>query len=177
MAGESTTPNILLVPMHLDALCLSSPTRVREALAQYTRLPFTYKKADGNYGHSNDRANISENILSQPFSPTFQELAPGIHLHWALPDTLTRSTESDLSGRHRFPIVPNRWLVRRLRGDSVERQWVVESDYLYPDLTVHLPPQEQPVAAIIPFPRTRLEEGPYQPFRHIGRAVQVNDWQ
>ncbi|WNG22757.1 hypothetical protein F0U62_00990 [Cystobacter fuscus] len=177
MAGESTTPNVLLVPMHLDALCLPSPTRVREALAQYTRLPFTYKNADDDYVHSNDRANISENILSQPFSPTFQELAPGIHLHWALPDTLTRSTGSDLSGRHRFPIVPNRWLVRRLRGDSVERQWVVESDYLYPDLTVQRPQQEQPVAAIIPFPRTRLKEGPYQPFRHIGRAMQVTDWQ
>lgn len=173
----TTAHNVLLVPMQLDALCLAAAGHKREALADYTKLPFTYKKADGTYAYSDDRANISEHILSQAFSSTFHEFGAGIHLHWALPDALTRSVESDLVGRHRFPIVPNRWLVSRTRSGALDKQWVVESDYLYPDLT-GLPVWGQPpAAAVVPFPRTNLRHGPYQPFRHMGRAVELGTWQ
>jgi hypothetical protein len=174
---SSTAANVLLVPMHLDALCLVTSKNVREALADYTKMPFTYKKEDGYYAHSNGHANISEHVLSQAISHNFHELRPGIHLHWALPDALTRSVESDREGRHRFPIVPNRWLVSRTRGGAVDQQWVVESDYLYEDLSGLRLPDELPAAVTVPFPRTNLRNGPYQPYRHMGRAVPLADWQ
>ena len=134
MAPSSTTRNVLLVPMHLDALCLQEAKNVREALADFGKMPFKYKDGTG-YHIQNDRANISEHVLSQAFSPSFLNLEAGIHLHWALPDTLTRSVQSDPEGRHRFPVVPNRWLVTRARNGVVDKEWVVESDFLYPDLS------------------------------------------
>lgn len=75
MDRSSTAPNVLLVPMQLDARCLSAAENKREALADYIEMPFTYKKPDGKYGHSSDRANISEHILSQPCSSSFHELS------------------------------------------------------------------------------------------------------
>ena len=173
---SSTAHSVLLVPMHLDALCLPTAKNVRGTLADYTKMPFTYKKEDGYYAHSNDHANISEHVVSQAFSSTFHELLPGIHLHWALPDAHTRSVETDREARHRFPIVPCRWLVSRTRNGAVDQQWVVESDFLHPDLS-GLPGRERPAAAIVPFPRTSLRQGPYQPFRHMGRAVPLAEWQ
>ncbi|MGK3982754.1 hypothetical protein WME99_06935 [Sorangium sp. So ce136] len=175
--GSSTAHNVLLVPMQLDALCLSTAENLREALADYTRMPFTYQGEDGKYHYSNTRANISEYILSQPFSPSFHQLGPGIHLHWALPDALTRSAQSDPERGHRFPVVPNRWLISRTRNGAIDQQWVVESDFLYPDLTGLKAPAERPAAAVIPFPRTNLRTGPYQPYRHVGRTVPLAEWQ
>ncbi|HYP24907.1 MAG TPA: hypothetical protein VEV43_15170, partial [Actinomycetota bacterium] len=54
----------------------------------------------------------------------------GIHLHWAMPDALTRGTTSE-SGVLSQPSLPDRWLVVRL-GPGTERPWagwVIESDY------------------------------------------------
>lgn len=183
----TTAHNVLLVPMRLDALCVSKdPVNHREALADYAKLPFRYlcPKPDCDQPHPHyhvhpfdpPHANISENILSQALSSTFHELGAGIHLHWALPDALTRSVKSDLAGRHRFPIVPNRWLVSRTRNGAVDKQWVVESDFLYPDLSGVLPPEERPVAVVVPFPRPK-RGAPYQPYRHMGRAVELAAWQ
>jgi hypothetical protein len=66
--------------------------------------------------HSND--------VERLLAPPFLELAPddaqqmrarGAHLHWALPDGLTRGTaEETSSGGTSFPAVPDRWLVVRL---------------------------------------------------------------
>lgn len=40
-------------------------------------------------------------------------LPPGVHLHWALPDALTRAQVDPLAQTLRFPAVPDRWLVVR----------------------------------------------------------------
>jgi hypothetical protein len=101
----TTAHNVLLVPMQMDAFCLSAAENKREALADFTKVPFTYKDTDDRYKHSSDRANISEHVVSPAFSSGFHELGAGIHLHWALPDALSRSVESDLAGRHRFPVI------------------------------------------------------------------------
>ncbi len=91
-------------------------------------------------------ADEFQNLDTNPYLGTsvvprpFEEEAglPGIHLHWTLPDALTRSDPTDGKG---FPQVPNRFLVVRLAAllpgpggtaAALEKKaWVVESDYLW----------------------------------------------
>ena len=88
-----------------------------------------------------DRADVRSRMLDEsptrrlppPFA-TIGDLAPGVHLHWALPDGLTRSRpappgspERDL----RLRPLPDRWLVARLgrgAGKRPVKAWVVESE-------------------------------------------------
>ncbi|MFN0085731.1 MAG: hypothetical protein ACKVX9_10110 [Blastocatellia bacterium] len=134
-------PSILLVPVHLDALCLKADLSVVDAKCDFTRLPYWNGAREVNP----DVANISEELLSQPLQDRGLQLRAGVHLHWALPDALTRA-ENKPGKYHEtrkliFPAVPNRWLVTRGRKgpdgrEAIEQQWVVESDYLYPDAVV-----------------------------------------
>ena len=55
--------NILMVPIHLDALLLIHDRSVLEAMADFSRLPYF----DGQLDVNPDVANVSEEILSQPF--------------------------------------------------------------------------------------------------------------
>ncbi|HCA94494.1 MAG TPA: hypothetical protein DEP38_07455, partial [Cyanobacteria bacterium UBA9226] len=118
-----------MVPIHLDALYLNSNRLVVEAMADFSRLPYFDGKRDVNA----NIANISEEIVSQPFQNQNLYLKAGIHLHWALPDALTKGVqvrEENNPTKTVFPSVPNRWLITRT-SSSGKRQWVVESDYLY----------------------------------------------
>ena len=55
--------NILLVPVHLDALVIDRDEMVVESTADFSRLPFVAGKRDINP----DIANVSEEIVSTPF--------------------------------------------------------------------------------------------------------------
>jgi len=145
-----TAPS-LLVPVHLDALVLTEPDRLVGPAAHFSRLPHVWKGADVNP----DVPNLGKSIVAPPFQDRSFLMDSGVHLHWALPDGLTRaqhpsreeaamgtgpgrgsSASGDgLSGG--FPAVPNRWLVVRRRKAAEawirETAWVVESDYLWPD--------------------------------------------
>jgi hypothetical protein len=121
-----------MVPIYLDALLLEHDQMVVEATADFARLPYAAPGQDA----SSDVANLSEEIVSRPFDNQNLNLRAGIHLHWALPDALTRATDSP--NETTFPTVPNRWLVTRgrLGGDgraTVENAWIVESDFVYPN--------------------------------------------
>jgi hypothetical protein len=150
---------ILMVPVHLDALCISTEISVIEPMADFTRLPYV----DGIRDVNPNVANISEEIVSQPFQDRGFQLQPGIHLHWALADALTRGVHHE--DRLSFPIVPNRWLVTRINNSQVEKQWVVESDFLYP------PGASDPANAII-YPYQ--DQTHPQPFRYMGRSLEVD---
>jgi len=116
----------LMVPIRLNALYVKGEElSVVEQGAHFPSLPYFEKtfKEEINC----ETANISESIVSQPFQNKNLRLGHGIHLHWALPDALTRG-DSGLN----FPEVPNRWLITRRKNGTVEKQWVVESDYLFP---------------------------------------------
>ncbi|MGK7916898.1 MAG: hypothetical protein AB4038_15365 [Prochloraceae cyanobacterium] len=165
--------NTLLVPIHLDALCLASSESVLDTMADYNKLPYRFEGKDYNDGSP----NLSEQILTGVFQQQLT-LKAGIHLHWSIPDALT-------TGKHEvettFPQVPNRWLIIR-RGVQEEKKWMVESDYLYP---VH------EVPSITPKPITILMEPPdlttvdpddastYQdkPYRYMGRSLELEEWQ
>ena len=120
----------LVVPIQLDALHLAEPLDVVGALADFNRLPYF----DGTCDVSAETAYISENLVASPFHDQKLTLRQGVHLHWALPDALTRSQAvDDVKSKIAFPAVPNLWLVTR-HSAGVARHWIVESDYLYPEV-------------------------------------------
>ncbi|MBT9314057.1 hypothetical protein [Leptothoe spongobia] len=151
--------NFLLVPIQMDALHLKYGTSVAEAMVEFNRLPYFSGKRDVNP----DIVNVSESIVSQPFQNKNLHLKAGIHLHWALPDALTKES---VSGK--FPAVPNRWLVTRRDQDGVDH-WIVESDYL------HLPSvgfQEDSVT--YPYQDETNQDLPR--FRYLGRKLPLAEW-
>ena len=160
--------NTLMVPVHLDALYLARDRLLVEAMADFSRLPYF----DGVRDVNSNIANISEEIVSQPFQNQNLYLKSGIHLHWALPDVLTKGIQvSNENGQTQtaFPPVPNRWLVTRSREETIETQWVVESDYLYPE-------GEGSQVGSIAYP-IEVQKDKHQPFRYLGRKVPLADWQ
>lgn len=152
--------NILLVPVHLDALVLDHDEMVVEATADFSRLPFCTGKRDVNP----DIANISEEIVSPPFQNENLLLKKGIHLHWSLPDALTRARHNpDSPETQDFPRVPNRWLVTRCNAAGVvEKEWLIESDYLFPPAKGRLTGS----GVTVPY---RKDDA--QPFRYMGRSL------
>ena len=169
--------NALLVPIHLDALCLDTERQAVSTMADYTKLPYIYM--DDTYGLG--QLNLSEQILAPLFNQEFA-LEPGIHLHWSLPDALTDGEHGEAGTT--FPLVPNRWLIVRQGGGQDDKTWVIESDYLYPELE---PGEGSPPPAAI----TILIEPPdlasidpedpntyqYQRFRYMGQCWELDEWQ
>lgn len=155
--------SLLMVPIHLDALYLQNGTSVAEAMVEFNRLPYFNEERDVNP----DIVNLSESIVSKPFQNRNLYLKPGIHLHWALPDALTKQNADG-----EFPIVPNRWLVTRRQGAN-SQSWVVESDYLHPatnrfqEDSITYPYQSDP----------KLPDPKLPPFRYLGRKLTLTEWQ
>ncbi len=186
----------LMVPARLDALHVKEKhMSVVRQMAEFSVLPFFEPTLEEDFNC--EIPYISEAVVSQPFRNKNLQLKRGIHLHWALPDALTRG-DRDMQ----FQEVPNRWLVTRnmKRRDKwrVDRQWVVESDYLYPP---HVNATGRAVS--IPYiseqwkkKTAAAEEEPYefrpltgredeaeiatrasQPYRFMGRCVSLHTWQ
>jgi len=162
----------LLVPIHLDALVLENEETVLEAMADFSRLPYYDGKRKQNVNA--DAPYISEEIVSHPFRDQSLRLGRGVHLHWALPDALTQGVNTAKGVV--FPTVPDRWLVTRTDdAGTVQKQWVVESDYLHPEVDpLAKPPPERPRAISFPLP-PRPVDGMWQPYRFLGRKWQVSD--
>ncbi len=165
--------HLLAVPIRLDALRLSTPLTVVESKTDFTRLPYW----DGQREVNPDVANISDDLVSYPFQDRALVLPKGVHLHWALPDALARGrseTTKEQGHRLNFPAVPNRWLVTRSVNGNTDRQWIVESDYLYPNDYDFPSSNETSLRSIaIPFPCDR-EKGEC-PFRYLGRKMLRSD--
>ena len=163
--------NVLLVPVHLDLLVLDEDEVVVEATADFSRLPFYTGKRDINP----DVANISEEIVATPFQNRNLRLKRGIHLHWSLPDALTKARpDPNKPEIQDFPRVPNRWLVTRtIRGTN--KEWLIESDYLYPATEGNLSGS----SVTVPYHKPPAQPGRYdkdsaQPFRYMGRVLELS---
>ncbi|MFN6012313.1 MAG: hypothetical protein ACK47N_20310 [Microcystis sp.] len=156
--------SILMIPVHLDALYLKRDRLVVEAMADLSMIPYFNRKRDVNP----NIAHISEEIVSQPFQNQNLYLKAGIHLHWALPDALTKGIQ-DSDKKTVFPSVPDRWLVTRTLNGK-KRQWVVESDYLYRE-------GEGEQLGSIAYPiEIKNGNGNHQPFRYLGRKLPIEAW-
>lgn len=83
----------LLVPLNLDACSISDAGEAVPSLA------------DAPFADDDENASLGAT------------LEPGVHLHWALPDALTRAQKIELESGEReavFPAVPDLWLIVRL---------------------------------------------------------------
>lgn len=150
----------LMVPIHIEALFLPATTRVSEASADFTRIPY----CNGIRDFNPNTAYLSEDIASIPFQDQNLYLKAGLHLHWFLPSALTTGRVDLTNSTTTFPAVPNRWLITRVNG-SEQTQWVVESDYLHP---------EGEGEGCVVFPVTT--PGTAAPTRRLGRAVRLDEW-
>ncbi len=166
--------SVFLVPIHLDALVLSKEESVVEEMTDYTKLPYFNKR----HSPQNIRNSyLGDTVLSPPFENPNLTLDAGVHLHWALPEGLTRGVSKE--DGIEFPLVPNRWLIIRSGGNQKDKQWVVESDYLYPEGkewaygTVNI--LHEPDKGIDEYqPDKGIDE--YQPFRFLGRKLELSEW-
>jgi len=162
--------NILMVPIYLDALFLENDKLIANAMADFTRLPYFNGERDVN----SNIANISEEVVNQPFQNKNFLLKAGIHLHWALPDALTKTMtiQPGVTDKQTnpFPPVPNRWLIERTGDGLLPQKWIVESDYLYPCET-----DESKIGSVnIPSPvSTGIKN---HPFRYLGRKMTFENW-
>ena len=176
-----------MVPVRVDALYVQGFEQpVVAQNADFSILPFLDKVAKVEV--NGETPNISEAIVNQPFQNENLPLRHGVHLHWSLPDALTRG-DHNLS----FPRVPDRWLVTRRRNGAIEKQWIVESNYLYPPGV-----NKRGSKVSIPFGSARWiqnDQGEYQyspdadedraqdarradqPFRFMGRFMPVDAWE
>lgn len=211
---------LLLVPIHIDALCVSdSQSKLISPLADFSKMPYACWVTERVHPHlppstlsiefNTDDPFTSQNIMRKPaalenFGPNYVSAATGIHLHWSLPDALTvMRADPDSNNRLRFPQVPNRWLITsktKANGNwQVASQWVVESDYLYPEdatrsgvspqaaITFPIVPAEQYKKVLTnsppdaPTSPNDITDPAYNavysaPFRYMGRAQQLSDW-
>ncbi len=67
----------------------------------------------------------------EPFAPG-ESIAPGVHLHWALPDALLRGEESAAGRELELPQLPDRWVVLRALfpvglARPMLRGWVIDA--------------------------------------------------
>ncbi len=129
-----------------------------------------------NHNANANTAYLSEHIAAQPMVSDSLLLRPGVHLHWSLPDALTRSHPiRESSDRIEFPAVPTCWLIERRDAGRLVRRWIVESDFLWP-----VDEAENAAAAgsrpfpIFPFEPNKSDDKP--PFRYLGRCLNAKDW-
>lgn len=147
-----------VVPVHLNALCPADDLDARGPDNDFTRLP--YRDAATGLDRNEDLPHLSAIMVRTPFQDEDFRLRAGVHLHWALPDGLTRMVQR-AAGATAVPAVPNRRLVTRSRDGRVEEERVVESDDLSDD---------SPAAIPCPVP------GPGRPYRRLGRKPPLDAW-
>ena len=114
-------PTCLLVPIHVDALPLQAEEAVLQPHADFARLPWFDGQRDVNSGIP----YISEAILARPFEDKNFRLKAGVHLHWSLPDSLTRSSPLPWVGRQPFLTLFGSQLGMTLWQELLEQHWLV----------------------------------------------------
>ncbi|WP_018658352.1 hypothetical protein [Actinomadura flavalba] len=149
---------VLVVPVRLAALHLDTAVGVVEPV-DFSRLPYVDPVTGRDVRPG--VPYLSDQVLPDAFTDQDFLLRPGVHLHWSLPDALTRLTQRD--GATDVPAVPDRWLVTRSRDGRSERSWVVESDFLA------APGDAAATGVAFPVPGD-------VPYRRLGRAVPLEQW-
>jgi hypothetical protein len=117
----------LVVPIDVVGLCVGEDD-AQQATNHFAGATSVYTDQSSRGAYLGD--DVSRDYGQSPAD----QLEVGVHLHWALPDGLTRG-----GGRGHeldFPAVPNRWLVTRIAvsgGQPAARSWLVSSDALRVD--------------------------------------------
>ena len=150
----------ILVPITVQALVVESAENGPWADMRFVPESIPgYKDAAENGEGENDEDDLPEQ--PGPFD-IYENRPPGVYLHWALPDALTKGTlgepteevpptEADFGTppqpeplqeeEAEFPLIPDRWLVVRMYNISSDKRrrvqaWVIESEEEDPAKTV-----------------------------------------
>lgn len=156
----------LVVPIDVVAFCVS------EIDSQERTPNVGFSGATIDYGAlipTNADAYLGANAHQPLTNSPLHSLEAGVHLHWALPDALTKRTAGG-SAPLAFPAVPNRWLVTRfaINSDSVTpTSFVVESDALATTLP------DGHYAPLIPVKQAGADE---PAFKYMGRRSPLADY-
>jgi hypothetical protein len=166
--------NIVAVPIRVDALVADKEECVVGAGADFAQLP--YRNASGIDVHT-DRPFIASSVARKAFN-NLSHLPRGIHLHWSLPDAMTKGEVKD--DKIELPKVPDRWLVCRVNKKGVvagkagvtEKRWIVESDFLYPEgvtprRAICIPNRDN---------SQQQQKDEQLPYRYMGRQLTLKQW-
>jgi hypothetical protein len=165
-AGQS-----LIVPVRVHALCVGE-----EESAQKGSFfsPPTATFSTGLPSAGKKKPFVSGRSINKPFDIA-GNIDKGVHLHWFLPDALSRAfvgDDADESDETHFPAVPNRWLVSRFytrqtpEGEEQRESlsWIVESDFLSTETKYRK-------GTSIPWPADGKT-----PHRYMGRKMLLQKW-
>jgi hypothetical protein len=124
--------NTLIVPIHADGRYVAHNTVCASPRLDFSRLPYF----DGKIDINPYTPYLGEELEAIPFKDGAFELGKGVHLHWALPDFLTRSFRYPMLdlGALRRALAFNRLgeqqidnaLFDNLHKTFLEREWVKE---------------------------------------------------
>ena len=152
MSEESKTG--LIVPIDIVAFCVSevdenmSTGKFSGATTDYAfQLTAKTHASQGSQAFKAPQAFLGSNVVISLADPPCWPLKQGIHIHWALPDALTRATVN--GDTLDFPAAPNRWLLTRfvLQGMEVStKSWILESDALSAEAPEGQKPVTMPIS-------------------------------
>jgi hypothetical protein len=186
----ATLPSILVVPVDLAALCVGETdvngssthpfgTKDFARLApDFSLLPYA---DDGNA--INSGPYTSDQVLTTAFQPASQPLGVGVHLHWALPQSLAHGAQGS-TGKIEFPAAPNRWLVMRIASNTKDASapvtamnaWVIESDRLWDKHSQTVPlPERNAISLDVPI-KPIPTAASNKSFKTLGRAFPYASW-
>lgn len=124
----------LIVPIDLMAYCVGNADNTSSGFTGSTTDFTNQTGTSGAFLGSNVAIGFNTVVNGDVLPPPNDKLGPGVHLHWALPDALTKGSSG--TGSVSFGAVPNRWMVNRflLTANTVQRKsWIVLSDILNTD--------------------------------------------
>ncbi|KND18968.1 hypothetical protein ADZ37_11405 [Pannonibacter phragmitetus] len=188
MAALSDT---LVVPVDLAALCVGETDVNGSATQPYGTKDFSRLAPDFSllpYAADGTARNSGPYLSSQVLPGVFQKasdpLDTGIHLHWALPETLTHGTQNT-AGSISFQAAPNRWLVLRIATNTAVPQtpetslkaWILESDRLWDGETPLQPtdPVQNAASLAVPIEPTPNVQ-PNKSWKTLGRVFALDGW-
>ena len=117
-------------------------------------------------------AYLGSNVVVGAGETPLWSLETGIHLHWAMPDSLVRADDQG-----NFPALPNRWLVTRIVGAGTSaRHWVVESDALSTAAPGGNSGPTVPVQTNAGQGGGTTADGDTRSFRYIGANAPLEQW-
>jgi hypothetical protein len=158
VADGTTT---LVVPIDIVGLCIGEDD-AQQATSGFAGATAVYQ----DQVQSGHQAFLGSNASRGFDDPPWDQLEVGVHLHWALPDGLTRGggPGAELS----FPATPTRWLVTRIAitgNTPTTRSWLIESDALAAE-------QPQTGSSVtLPVATTTFAQG----FGFLGRSHELGD--
>lgn len=154
----------LVVPVDVVAFLVGSTDPQRTA-------SFAGATVNYNLFLNSDAAALLGGNVTRGFQDTMDALEPGIHLHWALPDALTRATGPAAE----FPAAPNRWLLTRIVIDGetlTPTSFIIEGDSLSATPT-------QAGALVVPVQPSKTPEGEGDEpvaFAYLGQAAPLDSY-